>query len=143
MGARGMCCVPILALVMATVAPAGAQTADGIEQAWRAWMAKHDRKNGGLAVVHGGQAVRDAGMGREPAGTPVPVASLSKAVTGVCIAGLIERKMGPNVVIQTADGPLVLETRPAALRAEADAGIDPYRDQRIVSPKKARRLRRS
>ncbi len=58
-------------------------------------------------------------------------------------AGLIERKMGRNVVIQTADGPLVLETRPAVLRAEADAGIDPYRDQRIVSPKKARRRRRS
>lgn len=58
-------------------------------------------------------------------------------------AGLIERRMGKSVVIQTADGPLVLETRPRVLRAEADAGIDPYRDQRIVSPKKARRRRRS
>jgi hypothetical protein len=56
-------------------------------------------------------------------------------------AGLIERRMGRNVVIQTADGPLVLETRPAVLRAETDAGIDPYRDQRIVSPKKSRRRR--
>lgn len=58
-------------------------------------------------------------------------------------AGLIERKMGRNVVIQTADRPLVLETRPDILRAEGDAGIDPYRDQRIVSPKKARRRRGS
>ena len=56
-------------------------------------------------------------------------------------AGLIERRLGRNVVIQTADGPLVLETRPEVLRAETDAGIDPYRDQRIVSPKKARRRR--
>jgi hypothetical protein len=49
--------------------------------------------------------------------------------------------MGDNVVIQTAEGPLRLETRPEVLRIEADAGIDPYRDQRIVSPKKSRRRR--
>jgi len=86
-----MRCILILALLVAAVAPADAQTADGIEQAWRAWMTKYDRKNGSLAVVHRGEAVREAGMGTEPAGTPVPVASLSKAVTAVCVAGLIER----------------------------------------------------
>ena len=30
-------------------------------------------------------------MGQEAVGAPVPVASLSKAVTAVCVAGLIER----------------------------------------------------
>ena len=86
-----MRCVLIFALVMAVVAPAGAQTVDGVEQAWRSWMTKYDRRSGGLAIVHGGQPVREASMGREAVGTPVPVASLSKAVTAVCVAGLIER----------------------------------------------------
>ncbi|CAN5902318.1 hypothetical protein BH11PSE3_BH11PSE3_36920 [soil metagenome] len=54
-------------------------------------MGKFERKTGGLAVVHGGKVVREAAMGQEAVGEPVPVASLSKAVTGVCVAGLIER----------------------------------------------------
>jgi hypothetical protein len=54
---------------------------DGVEQAWRAWMAEHRRKTSGLAVVHAGRAVREAAMGQEAVGAPVPVASLSKAVT--------------------------------------------------------------
>jgi hypothetical protein len=57
--------------------------------------------------------------------------------------GLVARRMGKDVVVQTADGPLRLETDPAVLRAQADAGIDPYRDIRIDSPKKARRRRRA
>lgn len=83
----------ILAFVLftAAVGPARAQTVDGIEQAWRAWMANYGRKTGGLAVVHGGRAVREAAMGQEAVGTPLPVASLSKPVTAVCVAGLIDR----------------------------------------------------
>ncbi len=83
----------VLALVLLadTVGPARAQGVEGIEQVWRAWMAKYGQKTGGLAVVHGGQAVREAAMGRETVGQPVPLASLSKAVTAVCVAGLIER----------------------------------------------------
>jgi hypothetical protein len=69
--------------------------------------------------------------------------NLRKQARDISDFGLIERRMGRNPVIQTADGPLVLETRPAVLSAESDAGIDSYRDQRIVSPKKARRRRRS
>jgi CubicO group peptidase (beta-lactamase class C family) len=81
----------ILVLLASPVGRAHAQTVDGIEQAWRAWMADQSRKTGGLAVIHGGSAVREAAMGQEAVGTPVPVASLSKAVTAVCVAGLIER----------------------------------------------------
>jgi CubicO group peptidase (beta-lactamase class C family) len=82
----------LLVLVFASVgARARAETVDGIERSWRAWMSRHDRTTGGLAVIHGGRAMREAAMGREAVGAPVPVASLSKAVTGVCIAGLIER----------------------------------------------------
>lgn len=78
-------------MLAASIAPAGAQTVDGVAQAWRAWMAKFGRTTGSLAVIHGGQPVSEAAMGREAVGAPVPVASLSKAVTGVCLAGLIER----------------------------------------------------
>jgi CubicO group peptidase (beta-lactamase class C family) len=88
---RSSLAVLILVLLASAVGRAQAQTVDGIEQAWRAWMAEQRRKTGGLAVVHGGRAVREAAMGQEAVGAPVPVASLSKAVTGVCIAGLIER----------------------------------------------------
>ncbi len=83
--------VLMLALLAAAIGPASAQTVDGVEQAWRAWMAQHGRKTGGLSVMHGGRAAREAAMGRERVGEAVPVASLSKAVTGVCIAGLIDR----------------------------------------------------
>jgi CubicO group peptidase (beta-lactamase class C family) len=81
----------ILVLLASAAGRAHAQTVDGIEQAWRAWMANHGRKTGGLAVVHGGRAIREAAMGQEAVGARVPVASLSKAVTAVCVAGLIER----------------------------------------------------
>jgi CubicO group peptidase (beta-lactamase class C family) len=81
----------ILAWLAVPTGQARAQTVDGIEQAWRAWMTQYGRKTGGLAVVHGGHVVREAAMGQEAVGAPVPVASLSKAVTGVCIAGLIDR----------------------------------------------------
>ena len=80
---RSTLAVLILVLLAGAVGRAQAQTVDGIEQAWRAWMANYGRKTGGLAVVHGGRAVREAAMGQEAVGTPVPVASLSKAVTAV------------------------------------------------------------
>jgi CubicO group peptidase (beta-lactamase class C family) len=70
-------------------ASADAQTVDTIEQDWRGWMAKYN-KSGSLAVLHAGHPARQAGIG-EAANTPVPLASLSKAITAVCIAGLIER----------------------------------------------------
>jgi len=88
---RSSLAILTLVLLAGVVGQAHAQTVDGIEQAWRAWMAGHARKTGGLAVVHGGRAVREAAMGQEAVGAPVPVASLSKAVTAVCVAGLIER----------------------------------------------------
>lgn len=81
----------LILLSLGIAAPTHAQTVDGIEQAWRAWMTKYGRKTGGLAVIHGDRPVREAAMGQQAVGAPVPVASLSKAVTGVCIAGLIER----------------------------------------------------
>ncbi len=78
-------------LVGAASLPARAETVAGIESAWRDWMARSGRTTGGLAVMHQGRLVHQAAMGAGAAGNAVPLASLSKAVTGVCVAGLVDR----------------------------------------------------
>lgn len=70
---------------------ASAQGVEHIEQAWRDWMAKTQRTHGGLAVMQAGQQLHEANAGGLAPGAQVPYASLSKAITGVCIATLIER----------------------------------------------------
>ena len=86
----------LLALLLAFLAaiaslPARAQTVAEVEQAWRGWMSRNGRTTGGLAVLHQGRVAHEAVMGRDRVGQPLPMASLSKAVTGVCIAGLIDQ----------------------------------------------------
>ena len=54
-------------------------------------MSKTQRMRGGLVVMHAGRPVHEATMGRLTAGAAVPYASLSKAITGVCVATLVER----------------------------------------------------
>ena len=53
-------------------------------------MEKTQRTRGGFVVVHAGRPVHEATMGGLAPGASVPYASLSKAVTGVCIEALIE-----------------------------------------------------
>lgn len=54
-------------------------------------MTKSGRTTGGIAVMHKGRPAHQAVMGAETAGNSVPLASLSEAVTGACIAGLVDR----------------------------------------------------
>jgi CubicO group peptidase (beta-lactamase class C family) len=111
----------LLAFVAASLAgPVRAQTVDGIEQAWRAWMAKFGQPSGGLVVLHGGRLVHEAAMGNVAAGAPVPYASLSKAITGVCIAHLIER------------GRLSFDTTVAQALARTIARLGPPVDPRLL-----------
>jgi CubicO group peptidase (beta-lactamase class C family) len=77
--------------IFSAVLPVRVQTVDGIEQAWRSWAAKYRQRTGGMVILHAGQAVREVAMGRAVVGAPVPLASLSKAITSVCIANLIDR----------------------------------------------------
>ena len=87
------CGLAILAAGLFLTCPSEAPRAQGveeIEQAWRGWMEKTRRTRGGLAVVHAGQPVREAGAGGLSPVTAVPYASMSKAITGVCVATLIE-----------------------------------------------------
>lgn len=85
----------LVAALLLAVRPAGAQrapqTSDVIEQAWRSWMSKSVDRSGGLVVLRGGRLVREAAIGVVRPGASVPYASLSKAITGVCVARLIER----------------------------------------------------
>ncbi|MGZ5903619.1 MAG: serine hydrolase domain-containing protein [Reyranella sp.] len=81
----------MVAAFFAVMPPAHAQTVDGIERAWRSWAAKYGQRTGAMVILHAGQPVREVAMGRPVAGAAVPLASLSKAITGVCIANLIDR----------------------------------------------------
>jgi len=54
-------------------------------------MEKTQRTRGGLVVMHAGRPVHEATTGGLALAASVPYASLSKAVTGVCIATLIQR----------------------------------------------------
>ncbi len=84
----------ILTAILFLALPGAASRAQGveeIEQAWRGWMEKTQRTRGGLVVVRAGQPVGEAVTGRLSPGAAVPYASLSKAITGVCIATLVER----------------------------------------------------
>lgn len=89
-GRRRVSLVLLIAGTLASLlAPARGQTVDAIDQAWRGWMAKY-YKSGELVVLHEDRPVREAAI-RGSVDAPVPLASLSKAITAVCIAGLIER----------------------------------------------------
>jgi CubicO group peptidase (beta-lactamase class C family) len=63
------------------------QTA-AIEAEWRAWMAENAITEGAMALALPDGRVIGAAMDRDPT-APVPVASLSKAITGLCLDGLL------------------------------------------------------
>jgi len=91
-------CRPVVVLAATFLLAVGAaqaqrtpQSPELIEQAWRSWIGKSDKRSGALVVLRGGRLVREATVGAVGPGASVPLASLSKAITGVCVARLIER----------------------------------------------------
>jgi CubicO group peptidase (beta-lactamase class C family) len=85
----------ILLLVGMTSTFSQAQTDDGqvatkLDATVSEWMQQHQVKAASLAVMHDGRIVKTSGYGGMDAGKPASMASLSKAVTGVCIARLID-----------------------------------------------------
>lgn len=67
-----------------------------VEAEWRGWMAESGLTDGAMALALPDGRVIGAGLGRDPAAA-VPVASLSKAITGLCLDGLLaERGLGWN-----------------------------------------------
>lgn len=113
----------LLGLALVPAAPAfhaRAQTVADIEVAWRDWMTRNNRTAGGLVVLHKGRPVHEAAMGRVRAGEPVPLASLSKAVTAVCAAHLVEQ------------GKLSFDRRVAQMMPRTLARVGPPADARIL-----------
>jgi CubicO group peptidase (beta-lactamase class C family) len=109
-----------LAVFLAAAAlPARAQTVADIEAAWRGWMTKSGRTTGGIVVMHRGRLAHQAVMGAETPGKAVPLASLSKAVTGVCVAGLVDR------------GRLAFDTPMSQALARTFARLGPPADPRM------------
>ena len=64
--------------------------AEGVERAFRAWLASAGIRDASLAVTEGETVLGAFGYGARGADEPVPVASLSKAITAACIGTLID-----------------------------------------------------
>jgi len=63
--------------------------ADDIAAAWLDWVNKYNPTQASIAISYNGELIREQGSGREATVT-APVASLSKAITGICVAKLVE-----------------------------------------------------
>jgi len=79
----------------ALVAPASARVSDGeltstVNASLREWMSLYQVPAAGGVVMHDGRIVSTFGAGGMNATTPARIASLSKAITGVCIAQLVD-----------------------------------------------------
>jgi len=61
---------------------------EALTQVLRNWMAKHQIERASITVRRAGETVLQAGIGEDPR-APVLLASLSKVITGACIATLV------------------------------------------------------
>jgi len=76
---------------------ASASVADLFDRAMREWTASFGASRASVAVMHDNRLIFSAGYGGRSANERVPVWSLSKAITAVCIASFIaEGKVGLN-----------------------------------------------
>src|SRR6185295_17543869 len=64
--------------------------ATALDAAVQEWMGQFDLRAASLAAMQDGVLVTSAGYGGMDAGKPARLASLSKAITGVCVARLID-----------------------------------------------------
>lgn len=65
---------------------------DRLEQAWRGWVAANDLTRATVAFTYRGAVQGSFGHG-VPADHPMEMASLSKAITAICIDGLVQEGM--------------------------------------------------
>ena len=82
----------VIAAILGLAPAASAQDGgvDGIDQAFTRWMKQHGIARGALAVARRDRLVFAKGYGGLKAEQRVLIASLSKAITGVCTAMLIQ-----------------------------------------------------
>lgn len=61
----------------------------GIEGAWRDWMSRYNIRASAMTLGRGGQILHSMGEGRR-ADTTYPIASLSKAITAMCLNDIMD-----------------------------------------------------
>lgn len=76
-------------------APAGAQVAadpaaTAFSTSFRAWMSQYEVPAASLAIMKDGHLMATLGVGGMAAAAPAAIASLSKAITGVCVAQIVD-----------------------------------------------------
>ncbi|WP_461425027.1 serine hydrolase domain-containing protein [Gymnodinialimonas sp.] len=81
------------AIISMPVALTAAPTAlgQGLEADWRAWMAANGLSEGAMTVLFPDGTMHRAALGRAT-DTSVPVASLSKAITGICMDVVLQEQ---------------------------------------------------
>lgn len=128
----------LAALTLALAGPVAADEA-AIVQAWQDWVAEHDIGRSALAVAQDGRIVATHGIGMR-AIDPVPLASLSKAITGACVLSLIEEgRVQGETPLKTVFGkrPELLG-QGAAITIDAlltdSSGLDYDRTQTVLNP---------
>ena len=93
---------PLASPPPARAAEASPETLAVFTRVLEAWVAKHHIRQASIVVRHNGRIVHQAGLGEDP-GAPVPIASLSKAITGTCIATLVrDGKLSFETPVSTA-----------------------------------------
>ena len=122
-----------LALIACLMAPAAdADVAVKLEAAFRGWVAEVGAERATMTIWRSGVEQGNAAVGMEP-DTPVELASLSKAVTGLCAAHLIQT----GVWTKQTTSREVLGKGPADLTVEAllthSAGIGPDQTQVLMA----------
>ena len=115
----------VLAATVALVSTAFAQsqssdTPEAFGPALKIWAAKHKAAQAFVVVRHGGRIVHRSALGGIDPKAPVHLASLSKAVTGACVAPLIR------------DGKLAFDSTVASALAKLTARHGTLRDARLA-----------
>ena len=114
-----------LALTLALLAlavPGVAQESgglDGIEQTYVRWLKEHNVQRASIAVAYGDRLVLAKGYGGLTPDSRVLIASLSKAITGVCVTRLIQ------------DGKLRFDTPLGDVLARIQPGLPAPHDPRL------------
>lgn len=88
--------INLICLMTLVISPKSGYAADEevlrarkLVNSWEAWLKKHDVTKAAIAVSFNSKTVAEFGLGREFT-TPAPVGSISKSITGICIAKMVE-----------------------------------------------------
>lgn len=100
----GRVLILFLAVITAPFSSQARETLDrvaAIEAAWRGWMTDVGAQTGSLAVMKDGAVVLEVGAGLRDSGDPVVLASLSKAVSAMCLDAILQKhRLGYDTTLE-------------------------------------------